>query len=140
MCAVIHIADAPVRACSGKCRGGGCGAKPNVWVLAACEGKIALFSKQPDGHLLPLSKHGSNVSAFADTLRDRLVNAFEQGDFSQLVLVGSANDISWTQASLPVSVSKQVAAEIEYPLMPAWFGTPSDTGRLAQALETVFKT
>jgi len=127
------------KACSGKCKNRGCGTKSNLLVLAACEGMVALFHKQSDGHLLPLLENGSNVSSFANDLRDRLINGLEHGDFSQLVLVGSANDLSWTQASLPSSVSKQVVAEIEYPLMSAWFGTPSDMGRLTQALENVFQ-
>jgi hypothetical protein len=127
------------KACSGKCKGGGCNTKSNVWVLAACEGVAALFSKQSDGHLMPLLGGGNNISSFADGLGDRLTNASEHAEFSQLVLVGSANDISWTLASLPASVSKQVVAEIEYPLMSAWFSVPSDMGRLTQALENVFQ-
>ncbi len=127
------------KACSGKCKSGGCRTKSNVWVLAACEGMAALFQKQSDGHLSPLLENGSNISSFANDLRDRLTNALEHGDFSQLVLVGSANDISWTQASLPISVSKQVVAEIEYPLMLAWFSAPSNTGRLTKALETMLQ-
>lgn len=128
------------KACSGKCKGGGgCAKTPIVWVLAACGGMTALFQKQSDGHLTPL-KNEIGTSLFADTLRDRLTSASEHGDFSQLVLVGSANDISWTQASLPSSVSKQVVAEIEYPLMSGWFSTPSDMGRLTQALENVFQS
>ncbi len=99
----------------------------------------ALFQKQPDGHLVPLLNDGSNISSFTDSLRDRLDNASQHAEFSQLVLVGSANDISWTQASLPASVSKQVVAEVQYPLMPAWFGTSSDMERLTQALENVFQ-
>jgi hypothetical protein len=135
--AQCDIIPLTTKACSGKCKGGGCETKSNVWVVAACEGVVALF-KQSEGHLSPLLDNGSNVSSFANDLRERLTNASEHGDFSQLVLVGSANDISWMQASLPISVSKQVVAEIEYPLMSAWFSAPSDMRRLTQALENIF--
>jgi len=97
----------------------------------------ALFQKQIDGHLIPLT-HESGAPMFVDT-RDHLTDASQHGAFSQLVLIGSANDLAWTQASLPVVVSKQVVAEIEYPLIPAWFGGPPNKGRLAQALENVFQ-
>jgi hypothetical protein len=127
------------KACSGKCKGGGCSPAPDVWVLAACEGVAALFLKQTDGHLVPLLEDGSHVSSFSTGLRDRLSKASEHSEFNQLVLVGSANDISWTQASLPSCVSKHIVAEIEYPLMSAWFSAASDAGRLTQALEHVFQ-
>lgn len=128
------------RACSGRCKGGGCGeaVAPPVWVLAACEGMAALCSKQPDGHLIPVIGD-EEVSSFANGIRERLARASECVEFSQLVLIGSANDLSWTQASLPASVSKQVVAEIEYPLIPAWFDAASDRRRLTQALEHVFQ-
>jgi hypothetical protein len=137
-CEIIPIASA--KACSGKCKGNnGCAPAPTVWVLAACEGMAALFAKRPDGHLLPLASDFPAVSAFDTALRDKLVLASEHGDFSQLVLVGSPNDIAWTQASLPSIVSKHVVAEIEYPLIPAWFGTAASLGKLTQALDSVFE-
>ena len=88
---------------------------------------------------MPLSHNDSVIATFTDGLSNYLTAAFEQGDFSQLVLVGSANDISWTQASLPSSVSKQIVAEIEYPLMSGWFRSSVDSAQLMQALENVFK-
>ncbi len=99
----------------------------------------ALFQKQPDGHLSQL-KNDTGTYLFADDLRAELTRASEAGEFSQLVLVGSANDMAWTQASLPIKVSKHVIAEIEYPLMSAWFSTTSDMDRLTQALEKIFQT
>ncbi len=115
-----------------------CSIRPTVWVLAACEGMAALFTKQADGHLIPVLEQGTPVSSFEGGLRDRLIHASEHAIFSQLVLVGSANDIAWTQASLPATVSKQVVAEIEYPLVSSWLRTPEDTSKLLQALENLF--
>ncbi len=126
------------KACSGKCKSGGCNSAPCIWVLAVCEGMAALFQKQTNGHLLPLLEDGTNISSFANGLSDRLSNASEHGDFSQLVLVGSGNDISWTQASLPNAVSKHVVAEIQYPLVAGWFAQ-TDWHKLAQALNHLFK-
>lgn len=126
------------KVCSGRCRSGKCGVRPNVWVLAACGGMAALFQKQGDGSLAPLLDCGSNISSFADGMSDRLVSASENAEFGQLVLVGSANDISWMQTSLPRAAAKRVVAEIEYPLMSAWFEKPADIAKLTQALENVF--
>ena len=127
------------KACSGKCKGGGCGTKANIWVLAACKGVAALFLKKADGHLVPLMHDGTHISVFADELRDRLMQASEAEEFAQLVLIGSPNDISWTQASLPAGVSKKIVAEIQYPLMSAWFGSTQDALILTQALENIFR-
>lgn len=125
------------KACSGKCKGGGCVPETTVWVLAACEGMTALFSKQADGHLKPVESQACEGASLVDGVRERLTRAAERGAFSQLVLVGSTNDIAWTQASLPIAVSKHVVAEIEYPLMAGWFG-PTDRAKLTQALDHVF--
>ena len=138
MCSVNVLEFALNKACSGKCKGGACKNKSSVWVLAACAGSAALFQKLPDGHLMPLSHNDSVIATFTDGLSNHLTTAFEQGDFSQLVLVGSANDISWTQASLPSSVSKQIVAEIEYPLMAGWFRSSADSSQLMQALQNIF--
>lgn len=127
------------KACSGKCKSGTCHTKANVWVLAACEGMAVLFEKQADGHLRLLPQEGSAVASFTDALRDHLAGAAERSAFSQLVLVGGANDISWTQASLPPSISGKVVAEIEYPLIPGWFTPPGGMEKLTQALEHVFR-
>jgi hypothetical protein len=127
------------KACSGKCKGGGgCTPESTVWVLAACEGMTALFSKQADGHLTSIEDKACGHASSVDGVREQLTSAAAHGAFSQLVLVGSANDIAWTQASLPIAVSKQVVAEIEYPLMAGWFG-PTDRAKLTQALEHVFE-
>ena len=129
-CDIIPINN---KACSGKCKGGGCSAKPNLWVIAACGGIVAIFQKQNDGNLIPIADGGIG---FAEGLSGRLSTALEGGELSQIVLVGSANDIAWTQALLPSTVSKRVVAEIKYPLMSDWFSTT----RLVKALENIFYT
>ncbi len=138
-CDIIPLAL--TRACSGKCKDGGAGCSPqaNVWVLAACEGVAALFQKQTNGHLLPLAREGGHIFLFADGLGAHLADALAHGKFAQLVLVGSASDIAWTQASLPMAVSKQVVAEIEYPLMAGWFSSTAEVSTLTQALDHVFQ-
>ena len=127
-----------VKACSGKCRGNGCAPESSVWVLAACEGVLALFSKHADGYLKPIENKACGQSSLVDGVREQLTSAADRGAFSQLILVGSANDIAWTQASLPIDVSKRVVAEIEYPLKATWFG-PADRGNLTQALDHIFE-
>lgn len=134
-CDIIPINN---KACSGKCKGGGCSTKSNVWVIAACGGVVAVFHKQANGNLVPVMD-GSNVSALAEDLCERLMLALERAEFSQIVLVGSANDIAWTQALLPSSISKHVVAEIKYPLISQWFSYPSEERKLVNALENVFK-
>ncbi len=133
-CDIIPIAP---KACSGKCKSGGCAPEPTVWVLAACGGMATLLSKQPDGQLKPLNANQSGTASLVDGVRDQLTKAAQCGAFNQLVLVGSANDIAWTQASLPADVSKHIVAEIEYPLVAGWF-SQTDRTKLAQALDHLF--
>ena len=135
-CDVVPFAQP--KACSGKCREGACRSHPEVWVLAICEGMAALFEKEPDGRLHPLPFDGSVALPLVDALRTRLSTASDRGEFNQLVLVGSANDISWTQISLSGTVSKHIVAEIQYPLISTWFRSSSDLNKLQQALENLF--
>lgn len=125
----------PIRAasaCSGKCRGDGCGSKtPRVWVVAACEGMVSLLEKQEDGHLDLLPEEGGGVFASMEAFRDRLVAAESRHELDQLVIVGARADIGWMHMMLPASVAGRVAAEIEYPLVAGWFRQPS---HLEQAL------
>lgn len=125
------------KACSGKCRSSACGVR--VWVLAACEGMTALFEKGHDGHLRPLPLVGDAASAALDVLRQRLQEASQNGEFNQLVVVGGAGDIAWTQAALPETVSKKVVAEIRYPLIAGWFRSQPDSPVLTQAVEQVLQ-
>lgn len=107
-------------ACSGKCVGG-CGLRPAIWVIAACDGLIALFQQDPDGGVNIIPQGDSflspSVEAFSNTLRD----ALKRGAFNRLVLVGSPQDIAWVQLSLPASLTKHIVAEIAHPLMVGHF-------------------
>lgn len=100
---------------------------------------MALFRKQANGHLVPVPEQTPRAYSLESVLREQLAQAFEREDFAQLVLVGSANDIAWTQSCLPESISKKVVAEIKYPLMSAWFSSDSQTSKLTQALAHVLE-
>jgi hypothetical protein len=65
--------------------------------------------------------------------------AESESAFDKLIIVGSPGDIRWVHASLPTSVVRRVAAEIEYPLLSTWFRQPMPMQGLTQALEGVFK-
>jgi len=83
------------------------------------------------GSLTPLESFSSYL-LLADNPSTKL-------GFNQLILVGSAVDISWMQSLLPDHISKQVVAEIEYPLISAWFSTPANVSKLTNALDNVFR-
>ena len=57
-------------------------------------------------------------------------------DFDQLLIVGSSSDIAWIHASLPMPATRHIAAEIEYPLLPAWF-QEARLPQLTSALQNV---
>jgi len=124
------------KACSGKCKGVACGS-PKVWVLAVCEGAGALFQKQPSEKLVPingLDDSNGLGTALIDALRNRLIRASLYNEFNQLVLVGGAGDLSWAHATLPYEIMNKIVAEINYPLIPAWFRSKDEMGKLASAL------
>ncbi len=126
------------KACSGKCKGSGCGGAPRVWVVAACEGMISLFEKDVRGTLLPVVQHNHAVFASLEQFQESIVEADRTHAFDQLVLVGGSNDIAWVHASLPQSATRHIVAEIEYPLLAAWFKQPPPLPNLTHALEGVF--
>ncbi len=116
-CNIIPIAS---KACSGKCRGGSCASAPRVWVVAACGGMISLFEKGMSGVLTPMTQDGNAVFASLDAFQKSIDDAEHAHAFDQLVVVGSSSDIAWVHASLPQPAMHHIAAEIEYPLLPAW--------------------
>lgn len=124
------------KACSGKCKGSGCGGASRVWVVAACEGMISLFEKDPQGALAPASHLPQGVFASLEQFQRHIEEAEQAHAFDQLVVIGSSNDIGWIHASLPEPAMRHIVAEIEYPLLPAWFRQPLPT--LTHALEGVF--
>lgn len=136
-CDIIPLAS---KACTGKCKGGGCSnAEPRIWVLAACGGMIALLEKKPDGGLMPLPGGDAAVFSSLDQFQQSIEAAKEAGAFNQLVIVGSKSDTAWVYASLPQVATPHISAEIEYPLLLAWFKQPMPLTQLTQALGNVFR-
>lgn len=136
-CGNTVIPIQPDKLCSGKCGRGACSPSDSVWVLATCSGMAALFSQQPGGSLKALEVAGETALPLAGPLQQRLCDAAEHGQFAQLVVVGSPNDIAWTMLSLSPAVAKKVIAEVKYPLISDWF-QPEATPNLARVLETTF--
>ena len=126
------------KACSGKCKNGACGNTPRVWVVAACEGMISLFEKDMRGTFLPIPQSDQAVFASLDQFQKSINQAEQAHAFDQLVIVGGGNDIAWIHASLPESAMRHIVAEIEYPLLSAWFKQPLPLQNLTHALEGVF--
>jgi hypothetical protein len=108
--------------------------------VAACGGVIALLEKDAQGRISLLSGEGSSTCFNStESFIQAIVSASREHRFSQLLLVGSANDMAWLRAALPDTVAKFVAAEIEYPLLPAWFHQGRQGQGLTQALGNLFQ-
>lgn len=138
-CDIIPLKEPASKACSGKCMGT-CSKTPKTWLVAACGGMISLFQKELDGHLTLLPQaEGSTFNSMEEFTQSILQSARDR-QFDQLIIVGSPNDVAWMRTALPETVAKSVAAEIEYPLVPAWF-KPSSTGLggLTAALENLLR-
>ena len=111
----------PVRpACSGKCVEG-CGLKPAIWVIAACDGLIALFQQNSDGRVSIVPQGDSFLSPSVEVFSSTLLSALRRGAFNRLVLIGSPQDMVWVQLSLPASLTKHIVAEISHPLSVGYF-------------------
>lgn len=138
-CDIIPLKAKP-KACSGKCSGVCAPKAPGVWLAAACGGMIALFEKDERGRLSPLVLEGSEgCFASMQSFMQAILAAAREHRFGQLLLVGSANDVAWLRAALPDTVAKFVAAEVEYPLLPAWFRRGDEGRGLTQALGNLFQ-
>ncbi len=138
MVAGCDIPPSSAGACSGKCSGGGCSQSASVLVIAACEGRIALFGRS--SHSIGLLTQGEHrVAPSLEEFRETLAQLDQSHRFSSVVLVGSTSDLAWVHVALPVGISTQIAAEIEYPLVPAWFREAGDMPTLRQALESLFR-
>ncbi len=126
-CEIIPFESA--KACSGKCLGGGkiggnCSTgvqSSKVWVIAACNGMISLYEKGKDAHLEAIKFRDdyiiSNLKGFSDALEE--ITSHKNNN--QIIVVGSKNDISWIHTAIPKELERNIVAEIEYPLLPAWF-------------------
>lgn len=133
-CDIIPLTN---KACSGKCKSSSCSNAPRIWVVAACEGMISLFVKSEHG-ILQSPPDKNRIFSSLEGFQHFVSNAEMEQAFDQLVIVGSSNDIAWIHASLPATATRFIVAEIEYPLLPAWFGS-SGISKLPQALQHLFQ-
>ncbi len=136
MCSNI-IPFAEAAACSGKCKSGGCGKSPRVWVVAACEGMVSLFAKDASGAFALVEDAPQRVFATIEQFQQSLDDATHEKKFDQIVIVGSSNDIAWVHCALPACTVGHIAAEINYPLLSGWFKEPAPMPHLSQALQGV---
>ncbi len=124
--------------CSGKCQKTACTTEAATWVAAACEGMVALYRKgsEPSLTLEPQSESepASSLELFCRTL----ATLEQQQRIGQLILIGGGNDLAWMHRVLSEKTGKYITAEIEYPLLPAWFRAP-ETGELPAALSRLVK-
>ena len=126
------------KACSGRCLHGGCNDISGVWIAAASEGLIALYQRGQSGGLTLLKQGESAVAPSLEVFRHTLMQGEHDHRIRQLILVGTANDIGWMHMSIPPEVSAYVTAEIEYPLLSAWFrseGASELTNALSQVMQ-----
>lgn len=136
-CEITPLGPPSSKACSGKCKST-CSSAPRVWVVTACEGMISLFEKDVQGKMHPLHGLDSAVFSSLEAFQNAIEKAEDRHRFDQLVIIGSGGDIAWVHASLPSSATRHIVAEIEYPLLPAWFKQPQPLPSLARAIEGVF--
>ena len=138
---MTHCEIAPVlttKACSGKCKNGGCTGAPRVWVVAACEGMVSLFEKTADGNISPKPQGKQVVFSSLGHFQQSINNAEQTKAFDQLVIVGGAGDIAWLHSLLSQDAASYIAAEIKYPLLANWFKEPFPMPHLTKALQSVF--
>lgn len=109
----------------------------HVWVIAACEGMIALYAKDDGGHLSVLKQHGQALAPSVDEFRAFMASGMEAKRFDQLLIVGTTSDIAWLEAYLPEGIHKYIVAEIQYPLVAKWFKA-DDIAQLTQAMQALF--
>ena len=126
------------KACSGKCLGK-CPSPSSTWLVAACGGMISLFKKEANGNLVLLSPDGETIAPSIEDFALTMQHAAHNQDFNQLILAGSANDMAWVRIALPDNVAKSSVAELEYPLIPAWFKHAGDMSHLTHALENMLQ-
>jgi len=100
---------------------GGCGLKPAIWVIVACDGLIALFQQNSDGRVSIVPQNDSFLSPSVEVFSNTLLSALRRGAFNRLVLIGSPQDMAWVQLSLPASLTKHIVAEISHPLNVGYF-------------------
>ena len=126
--------DACIGGCPGTCHGSG-----RMWVVAACDGHMALYEKwrYANAELIPLGQ--DIVPRSLEALVALLRESHAQKQFEQLLIVGSQNDLCWVQSLLPEQVANCVVAEIRYPLLASWFIETPNMKSLNGALHTLLQ-
>lgn len=132
-----NVTPIHAKACSGKCKDV-CSPSTRVWVVAACEGMISLFEKTRQGDLVPLAQRDQAVFASLQEFQNAMEAAERTHAFDQLIIIGGSADIGWVHASLPQSATRAIVAEINYPLLAAWFKQSLPMPTLTHMLEAIF--
>ena len=115
---------------------GKCTREAGVWVVAACSGRVALLEKSRD-HLTVIPQGEGNIFPSLEDFSKAIRAAARDGLFDKLLIVGTPSDIAWLQMSLPAEAINRVVAEVQYPLLPAWFNQTPALPDLSHALERV---
>ncbi|HEU5048071.1 MAG TPA: hypothetical protein VFT64_09555 [Rickettsiales bacterium] len=123
-------------ACSGKCMGGCSKGGNRRWIIAACDGHIALL-QQKDGGLVQIAPEQITVFTSVQAFWQVMDKAVRSNEVDQIIIVGSEGNIAWVQLLLPPDALKRVVAEIRYPLMTRWLEPSSDPEMLVKVLELV---
>lgn len=107
-----------------------------MWVVAACNGRVAMFSKQRE--VLSVIPQGEgNIFPSLEEFVRAIRSAAKRDAFNQLLIIGAPGDLAWLQVSLPPEASGRVVAEVPYPLLPEWFQPDSKLAELRGALTHV---
>lgn len=112
---------------------------PCTYILAGCEGMVGLFEQRPDGQIALLPQGETSLFSSVTAMQDALSRAEASFKLGQLVIIGSASDIAWIHRCLPDTVSRHVAAEIEYPLVSGWFREGPEMKGLTHALQQLLR-
>ncbi len=100
---------------------------------------VCLFKQRPDGTVALVPQKDAVLFPSITALQETLSQADAGLQLGQLVLIGSAGDISWIHRCLPDTVARHVAAEIEYPLVSGWFRELPQMQGLTRALQQVLR-
>ena len=101
---------------------------------------MALYEKRQQGcgaELIPLGQEIVPLSL--ESLVALLKTKYAQKQFEQLLIIGSANDLSWVQSLLPEEIANCVVAEIRYPLIANWFNETPHMKTLGKALHNLLQ-
>lgn len=126
-----QLSAVPRKSCDGRCQGSCPKRPPRCLVVTACGGVITVLQRE-GATLIPWLALQENIAAGSpQAISDILQLACEQRAFSQMIIVGSPNDLAWLRASLPANAQSKLVAEINYPLLPEWLREPTQQQLIA---------